>query len=124
MISSSAPNAAIVRSFSAANAFELTMRNGYPLTAHTNASELPVEPPVYSTTVWPGCQDAPPLGPLDHRQRHPVLVRTGRVGGFELHPHLGVVGPDEHVESHQRCVTDPAERARTVVSGAHQTVGR
>ncbi len=55
MISSSAPNAAIVRNFSTANAFELTMRNGYPLTAHTNASELPVEPPVYSTTVWPGC---------------------------------------------------------------------
>ena len=49
-ISSRAPNASIVRSFSSANASDVTMCNGYPLTAQTNASELPVLPPVYSTT--------------------------------------------------------------------------
>ena len=45
MISSSAPKAAIVRSFSSANAFELMIRSRYPFSAHTNARELPVEPP-------------------------------------------------------------------------------
>ncbi len=54
MISKSAPNALIVRNFSGAKASELTMRSGYPFTAQTKANELPVEPAVYSTTVWPG----------------------------------------------------------------------
>src|SRR5215467_16210556 len=52
--STSAPNACIVRIFSSANASEDTIRNGYPLTAQTNASDEPVLPPVYSTTSWPG----------------------------------------------------------------------
>src|SRR5215472_4376435 len=41
-------------SFSRLNASELTMRIRYPFTAHTRASEVPVLPPVYSTTVSPG----------------------------------------------------------------------
>src|SRR5215831_18963437 len=52
--STSAPNACIVRIFSSANASEDTIRNGYPFTAQTNASDDPVLPPVYSTTSWPG----------------------------------------------------------------------
>ena len=52
--STSAPNARMVRIFSAANASDDTIRSGYPLTAHTNASDEPVLPPVYSTTSWPG----------------------------------------------------------------------
>ena len=46
----------MVASFSAANAVDETIRRGYPFTEHTSASELPVEPPVYSTTVCPGCR--------------------------------------------------------------------
>jgi hypothetical protein len=53
--STSAPNACIVRIFSTANASDDTIRSGYPFTAHTSASDEPVLPPVYSTTVWPGC---------------------------------------------------------------------
>ena len=30
------------------------MCSGWPVTAQTNANELPVLPPVYSTTAWPG----------------------------------------------------------------------
>ena len=30
------------------------MCSGWPVTAQTNANELPVLPPVYSTTGWPG----------------------------------------------------------------------
>ena len=52
--STSAPNACIVRIFSTANASEDTIRSGYPLIAHTNASDEPVLPPVYSTTGCPG----------------------------------------------------------------------
>ena len=50
MISTMAPNASIVRRFSSAKASDVTMYRGCPVTAHTNASELPVLPPVYSTT--------------------------------------------------------------------------
>jgi hypothetical protein len=35
------------------NASELTIFGRYPLAAHTNASEAPVLPPVYSTKVSP-----------------------------------------------------------------------
>ena len=44
----------MLRRFSAATASLHTMRQRYPFTAHTNASEMPVLPPVYSTTVIPG----------------------------------------------------------------------
>ncbi len=54
MISRSAPKAIIDLSFSSAKALDDTMRSGYPLTAQTKASDVPVEPPVYSTTVCPG----------------------------------------------------------------------
>nr|WP_260609345.1 hypothetical protein [Streptomyces sp. WAC 01325] len=50
----SAPNARIVRSFSGANASEVTMDSGYSFTAQTKASEDPVLPPVNSTTRCPG----------------------------------------------------------------------
>lgn len=53
-ISSSAPKSCIMRSFSAAIASEDTMRRRYPFTAQTNASAMPVLPPVHSTTVMPG----------------------------------------------------------------------
>ncbi len=54
MTSSSAPKARMKVSFSGAKASEVTILSGYPLTAQTNASDDPVLPPVYSTTVWPG----------------------------------------------------------------------
>ena len=44
----------MVWSFSRAKASDDTILSGYPLTAHTNASDEPVLPPVYSTTVMPG----------------------------------------------------------------------
>ena len=53
-ISTWAPKASIVRRFSSAKASEVTMWRGWPVTAQTNANELPVLPPVYSTTAWPG----------------------------------------------------------------------
>jgi hypothetical protein len=53
-ITSSPPNAAIVRNFSTANASDVTIRNGYPFCAQTNASDDPVLPPLYSTTAIPG----------------------------------------------------------------------
>src|SRR5262249_14144414 len=40
--------------FSWLNASEVTMRMRYPRAAHTSASDVPVLPPVYSTTVPPG----------------------------------------------------------------------
>ena len=40
------------------------------------ASDDPVLPPVYSITRMPGLSVPPPLGALDHRQRHAVLVRA------------------------------------------------
>ena len=49
--SRSAPNASMVRSFSTEKASEVTMCNGCPVRAQTSASELPVLPPVYSTTA-------------------------------------------------------------------------
>ena len=55
-ISSSAPKISMLRSFSFATASLETIRQRYPFTAHTNASEIPVLPPVYSTTVIPGCK--------------------------------------------------------------------
>ena len=53
-ISTFAPKASMVRRFSSAKASEVTMCSGCPVTAQTKASELPVLPPVYSTTGWPG----------------------------------------------------------------------
>lgn len=55
-ISTWAPNASIVRRFSTGNASDVTMYSGWPVSAHTNANELPVLPPVYSTTGWPGAK--------------------------------------------------------------------
>ena len=43
-----------------------------------------------------------PLGALDHRLRHPVLQRAGRVRVLELQPELGAVL--------RRAVADPNER--------------
>ncbi len=51
---SSAPSAAIWSSFSRLNASDVTMRRRYPFAAQTSASDAPVLPPVYSTTVPPG----------------------------------------------------------------------
>src|SRR5512140_2187854 len=49
-----APNACIVRRFSSLNASENTISIGWRVAAHTNASEMPVVPAVYSTTVPSG----------------------------------------------------------------------
>ena len=54
--STRAPKASIVRRFSSANASDVTMCSGWPVTAQTKARELPVLPPVYSTTGWPGAR--------------------------------------------------------------------
>ena len=111
--STSAPNARIVRIFSAAKASELTIRRRYPFTEHTNASELPVLPPVYSTMVSPGPDVAARLGALDHRQRHAVLVRASRVVRLELDPHLGHPGLDEARHADDRGVADGIEDGGT-----------
>ena len=39
----------------------------------------------------PRLEETVPLGALDHRERHPVLHRSGRVQVLELDPHLGAV---------------------------------
>ena len=52
--------------------------------AHTIASDDPVLPPVYSITRMPGFSVPRRFGALDHRERHAVLVRPGRVEVFEL----------------------------------------
>ncbi len=49
-----APNARIVSRFSWLNASENTTCSRYPSTAQTSASDIPVVPAVYSTTVPPG----------------------------------------------------------------------
>src|SRR5215471_8081134 len=51
---SSAPRAAIWSRLSWLKASELTIRMRYPFAAQTSASDAPVLPPVYSTTVSPG----------------------------------------------------------------------
>ena len=50
---SPAPSARICSRFSRLNASEVTIWRGYPFTAQTSASETPVLPPVYSTTLPP-----------------------------------------------------------------------
>src|SRR5204862_461990 len=49
-----APHPSMLRRFSTATASLHTIRQRYPFAAHTNAREMPVLPPVYSTTVMPG----------------------------------------------------------------------
>ena len=50
-----------------------------PLRRQIIASEIPVLPDVGSRIVLPGSIGLG-LGGLDHRARHPVLDRAGRVG--------------------------------------------
>ena len=110
-ISMEAPNASIVRRFSMAKASDVTMCSGCSVTAQTNANELPVLPPVYSTTGLARCESAVAFGASDHRQRHPVLVRPGRIGRFHLHPHRGVVVGHQTLQPDQRCRADRRQRS-------------
>ena len=80
----------------------------------TKASELPVLPPLYSIDRLAGLEAAGSLGALDHRERHPVLVRAGRVGCLELDPDLGHARLDDAREPHDRRVADDAEGAGTL----------
>ena len=72
---------------------------------------------------WPGLEPAGALGALDHGQRHPVLVRAGRVDGLELDPDLGHAGFDEAVEPDDRCAADRAKAAgRRITAPAYAVV--
>src|SRR5262245_42636736 len=55
-ISRRAPRIRIWSSFSRANASDVTICSGYPLTAQINDNETPVLPPVYSTTDPPAAR--------------------------------------------------------------------
>ena len=111
MISSSAPNAAMVRSFSAANAFDVTIRRRVALHRADEGERAAGRPARVLDHGPPGAQQALALGALDHRQRHAVLVRAGRVGRLELHPHLGVVGAGQPREPDDGRVADGCEDA-------------
>ena len=50
-----------------------------------------------------------PLGALDHRERHPVLHRAGRVAVLELHPELGAVRRRAPAQPDERRVPDRVE---------------
>ena len=64
------------------------------------ASEEPVLPPVNSTTRMPGRRTTARLGAFDHRERHAILVGTGRVDGFQLDEHVGVAGRHDLSQTH------------------------
>jgi hypothetical protein len=49
------------------------------------------------------------LGTLDHRERHPVLHRSGWISVLELHPHLGAAGRRAAGEPHERRVANRVE---------------
>jgi hypothetical protein len=53
-------------------------------------------------------EQAVPLGALDHRERHPVLHRAGRVAVLELDPDLGALGRDSP-QPDERGVADRVE---------------
>ena len=57
------------------------------------------------------------LGALDHRERHAVLVRAGRVGGLELDPDLGHARLDEPLDPDDRRRADRPERALRTSTG-------
>ena len=50
----------------------------------------------------PALQGAARFGAFDHRQRHPVLVRAGRIEVFELHEHVCAPGRHKTFEAHDR----------------------
>ena len=85
-ISTDAPNASIVRRFSMAKASEVTMCRGWSVTAQTNASELPRAAAGVLDDRLARPRACRHLRRPDHGQRHPVLVRPGWIGRFQLHP--------------------------------------
>ena len=56
-----------------------------------------------------GCQPPVLLGPSNHGQRHPILVRTGGIATFELHPDLSPARAWRQLD--QRGVADRIEKA-------------
>jgi hypothetical protein len=50
-----------------------------------------------------------PLGSLDHRKRHPVLERAGRIAVLELQPQLRAVCGRAARQTHERRVADGVE---------------
>src|SRR5258708_4705406 len=51
-------------------------------------------------------QRAARLGAFDHREPHPVLVRTGRVVVFQFHDHVGAGRRCEALQAHDRRTAD------------------
>jgi hypothetical protein len=47
-----------------------------------------------------GTKGAAGFGPFDHRERHAVLVRAGRVVVLQLHHNLGAAGLDDVSQAH------------------------
>ena len=82
------------------------MCRGWPLTAHTSASETPVLPPVYSTTAPPGRQPPVGFGGVNHRQRHPVLHAAGGVLRLELHENPRAAGRCDAAKRQHRRVAN------------------
>ena len=108
-IVSSAPSARIWSSFSRAKASDVTIFRRYPFAAQTSASDAPVLPPVYSTTVPPG---------LSRPSRSAAAIAAWAIRSFMLpvgfsHSHLTtilatVAGPDPSELDH-RGVADGVE---------------
>ena len=86
------------------------------MSAQTYASDDPVLPPVYSTTVCFGRSLPSRSAPLDHRERHLVLVRPRRIRRLELDPDLGHAGLDETLDADDWRRADRAEHPRSIYS--------
>jgi hypothetical protein len=99
--------------FSRLKASEVTTVIENPRAAHAKASEVPVLPPVYSTTVTGIC------GAVDDRQRHPVLHASGRVLALDLHEHAGVAARHDPLQFHEGRITDGPEDVRIVSHTSH-----
>ena len=56
-----------------------------------------------------GSEEPVALGTLDHRERHPVLHRPGRVAVLELQPELSAIRRRATAQTHERSVPDRLE---------------
>jgi hypothetical protein len=58
-----------------------------------------------------GLEQPVPLGPLDHREREPVLHRAGRIRVLQLDPDLAGLGRHHSAQADERRVPDRGENA-------------
>ena len=108
MIVKSAPSAAIVASFSAATRSDVTTLRWWPLAAHTYASDEPVLPAVYSSTVMPG-RRSPRRSASSIMANAMRFVGPGRIEPLELDVHIGGAFGHDLVQLHHGGVPDHLE---------------